>query len=164
MDFIINFRPESIDAMYDESLQNWVSLLRDRNVLVKKGRGIPRKRALKECLAMDDFKPLDPGLEKSLKEKSVAGELLRKEKKIECESNHSEKFKAEIFVESNREQSLGDNQSEKNEQNTQTKPGKMQDIQKAYTGTKKFEGNFDEDLNFAIQQFESICEMYEINL
>ena len=64
MDFTINFRPESIDAMDDESLQSWVSLLRDRSVLVQKGRDISRKRALKEFLAIDDFKPLDPGSEK----------------------------------------------------------------------------------------------------
>ena len=53
---------------------------------------------------------------KSHGKKLVTDELLRRERKIECDSKHSEKFTAEMFNQANEGQGLGDNQNEKHEE------------------------------------------------
>ena len=162
IEFTCSFREKSIVAISSTLTLDWARFLRRRGVQVTMKRGTKRTKALLECLQAEEFTPFngdaDPINENSAtaiqppthppaqeKSNSCAPQLTR------ADDIHNANIRPPETNSSNSSGSIA------------SRRAPLEALMKAYSHQKKYSGSFVEDFESSIEQYNTYCQLFELN-
>ena len=155
LEFTSTFRVRTVQSMSPTMLSKWIKFLRDNGVYIKSRRGYPKWKALRDCLLQERFtlEPLQDIRSSPQPRNYIPPENLPQD--IMPQINRNGRGSTVT--------SPQDNRTFSNATGSTVLKSNVDSVVKSYNSRKKFRGDFDEDFNEAIQQFETVSLMFELN-
>ena len=174
-DFIDDFSVTAIINMTKDSLVSLRSVLMENNIDIKIGRGINMRRSMVSVLVAPDCPIVNQRNETNLDTDGTTDPKLKPRKTsaeqtkqvdiraISAEpSNQTDEKSLTNFNNSNNRR-YSDNTNHRNTTDYFQNKKNLESIVKAYVGRDKYAGNWDEDINDALEVFDLTCDMYELD-
>ena len=179
IEFTTTFREHTIEALPSRLHLEWIEFLRSRGVYVRRDRGFPKVQALIECLRQDTFTPAIECHEGANRFRSTSHQ--QGCDAVVAEANQAEADGNNLQLHSIRNQNddlhdqaiIGEDATASyqvvpgvesvayNEQNQRS--AGIHGLMRAYGNRDKFSGAFDEDLNSALELYETMSRMCRLS-
>ncbi len=185
MDFTSTFRKHTIPHIPNRLLKDWVDVLTQGNVYVKRQRGYPRARALLECLQQERYIPKSssdielreaaritcpviPSSERTTNEQRETATQNPDTAAVETEPQIQEhdsidRPSGNVLEESTTNRTERVQMDHRADDTRQPRSTGVAGLMKSYHGRKQFSGAFDEDLNSALELYDIMTRMCHLS-
>lgn len=157
LEFTSTFRVRTVQSMSPTMLSKWIKFLRDNGVFIKSRKGYPKWKSLRDCLLQENFVTEPHRTTGSLSEARFTRNNQHRQPDRTCPTlNNGNTSMVTVPRNNNQEFSNVTGSSTVMKSNVDS-------VVKSYNSRRKFKGDFDEDFNEALQQFETISLMFDLN-